>query len=98
MLGNQRHLFDLPDDVAYFNCATSTPLLKHAAAAGQAGIARKLRPWTVGAEHTVDAVERARALVADIIDASPADMALVPSAAYGLSTAAAVLPLTRGQE
>ena len=35
----QRQLFDIPEDVAYFNCAYMSPLLRAAAAAGQQGIA-----------------------------------------------------------
>gem|GEM_PF-5496368 len=34
MIPCQRHLFELPDDVAYFNCAYTAPLLLAAAATG----------------------------------------------------------------
>ena len=37
MIPCQRSLFDLPDDVAYFNCAYMSPLMKPVVAAGAAG-------------------------------------------------------------
>ena len=44
MIPNQRHLFDIPEGVAFFNCASRTPLLRASKAAGEAGIAREMRP------------------------------------------------------
>ena len=63
MIPCQRDLFDLPDDVAYLNCAYMSPLLKHAAAAGAAGIARKARPWTISPDDFFADSERARGAV-----------------------------------
>jgi hypothetical protein len=40
MIPCQRHLFDIPDDVAYFNCAYMAPLMKSAMEAGTAGLAQ----------------------------------------------------------
>lgn len=40
----QRHLFDIPDDIAYLNCAYMSPLMKPALEAGTAGLARKAHP------------------------------------------------------
>jgi hypothetical protein len=36
MIPCQRHLFDIPDDVAYLNCAYMSPLMKPALEAGTA--------------------------------------------------------------
>ena len=41
MIENQRHLFDLPEDVHYFNCAYMSPLLNKAAKAGCEGVKSK---------------------------------------------------------
>ena len=94
---NQRHLFDVPEDVAYLRCAAASPLLRDALAAGQAGLAKKARPWRLGGEEAVREPEQVRALVAALIDAKPDDIALVPSASYGLSTAAANLTIGPGR-
>lgn len=98
MIACQRHLFDLPDDAAYFRCSSTSPLLKRGCINGQAGVARKLRPWTLGVADTVGAMERVRALLAGLTDSTADDWALIPSAAYGTSTATAVLPLAPGQD
>ena len=51
MLPSQRHLFDIPNDVAYLNCAYMSPLMKSALDAGRAGLERKAHPWELKAEH-----------------------------------------------
>ena len=40
MIPCQRHLFDIPDDVAYLNCAYMSPLMKPALEAGITGLTR----------------------------------------------------------
>ena len=91
----QRHLFDLPDDVAYLNCAYMSPLLKRAAEVGAEAIARKCRPWRIRADDFFTDSERARALFAELLGARADDIALVPAASYGLAVAAANLPVRR---
>ncbi|HEX5794360.1 MAG TPA: hypothetical protein VFY19_00855, partial [Geminicoccaceae bacterium] len=97
MIPCQRHLFDLPGEVAYLNCAYMSPLLKGAAAAGAAALARKCRPWTIGPEDFFADSERARGLFAALLGATADDVAIVPAASYGLALAAANLPLAPGQ-
>ncbi len=97
MIPCQRHLFDLPDDVAYLNCAYMSPLLKRAAAIGAAAVARKCRPWTITAEDFFADSERARELFAELLGASAEDIAIVPAASYGLAIAAANLPIAAGE-
>jgi len=97
MLTDQRSLFDIPPGVAWFNCASRTPLLKASAAAGKAGIATRAQPWTMDSAALHDQAEHIRALVAGLIGARADDIALQPSASYGLATAAANLAIARGQ-
>jgi selenocysteine lyase/cysteine desulfurase len=97
MIPCQRDLFDLPDDVAYLNCAYMSPLLKRAVAAGTAGLARKARPWTIGAADFFAESERGRALFARLLGAGADDIALVPAASYGVAVAAANLPCGPGR-
>ena len=63
MIPCQRHLFDIPEDVAYFNCAYMSPLLKNVVSAGQDGVARKAQPWRITPPDFFAAPERARALL-----------------------------------
>jgi selenocysteine lyase/cysteine desulfurase len=97
MLPCQRHLFDIPDDVAYLNCAYMSPLMTSALEAGTAGLARKAHPWEITADKFFTGAEEFRATAARLIDASPDDIAIVPSASYGMATAARNLPIKKGQ-
>ncbi len=97
MLTDQRPLFDIPPGIAWFNCASRTPLLKAAQAAGNAGIATRVQPWTMDSAALHDHAEHIRALVAGLIGARADDIAIQPSASYGLATAAANLAVARGQ-
>jgi len=98
LIPNQRHLFDIPEDVAYLNVATMGPLPLAASDAGQRGVARKLRPWTIPDADFFEDTKKLRPLLAELIGADEAGIAFVPSASYGLATAARNLPLTRGQK
>ena len=48
-LGSQRHLFDIPDHVAYLNAAYMGPLAVAVAEAGATALRRKQRPWEITA-------------------------------------------------
>jgi selenocysteine lyase/cysteine desulfurase len=97
MLSSQRHLFDLPREVAYLNAAYMTPLPLASTAAGEAGLRRKARPWTIRPADFFTDSERARELFARLIGAGADDVALVPAASYGIAVAAANLALVAGQ-
>ena len=90
-----RHLFDLPEDVTYLNCAYQGPLPLAALEVAQAGLTRKTRPWTITADDFFAPVEPFRAAVAELIGV-PGDsdgVALTPSVSYGVAIAAANLRL-----
>jgi selenocysteine lyase/cysteine desulfurase len=97
MLPCQRHRFDIPDDVAYLNCAYMSPLMKLALEAGTAGLARKARPWEITPDMFFVDSEEFRATAAQIVDSAADCIAIVPSASYGLATAALNLPIRNGQ-
>ncbi len=92
----QRDLFDIPDDVAWLNCAYMSPLMKSAVEAGEAGIRRKAHPWTVAPADFFPGPEEARALFARLINASADEIAIVPSVSYGIATAARNLDAPAG--
>jgi selenocysteine lyase/cysteine desulfurase len=97
MIPCQRHLFDIPDDVAYLNCAYMSPLMKPALEAGTAGLARKAHPWEITPDKFFTGADEFRATAAQIVNCSPDDIAIVPSASYGVATAARNLPVKKGQ-
>jgi selenocysteine lyase/cysteine desulfurase len=97
MLPCQRHLFDIPDDVAYLNCAYMSPLMKPALEAGTAGLGRKARPWLITPDQFFSGAEEFRGVAAQLADCSADCIAIVPSASYGVSTAARNVPISKGQ-
>jgi selenocysteine lyase/cysteine desulfurase len=97
MIKSQRDLFDIPEDVAYFNCAFTSPLLQAARHAGEAALQQKAGPWRLTPEHFFTSVETARSLFAELIGCPSDHVAIIPAVSYGLSLAASNLPLTAGQ-
>jgi len=93
----QRQLFDIPEDVAYLNCAYMSPLLKRVRDAGVHGLSRKAQPWEIVPADFFSGSDALRMAFAELINARADDIALVPAAGYGVSTAAHNLPLSRGQ-
>jgi selenocysteine lyase/cysteine desulfurase len=94
----QRPLFDIPPDVAYFDCAKMSPLMLAAGEAGRAGLMRKAHPWDLKAAHWFDESDRVRALFARLIGASAGDVAIIPAVSYGMATAMANIPVAPGQK
>ena len=97
MLPCQRHLFEIPDDVTYLNCAYMSPLMKQVVEAGNAGLARKLRPWELTPPQFFTGAEEFRETGAKMLDADAGCAAIVPSASFGLGTAARNLPIRKHQ-
>jgi hypothetical protein len=93
LIPNQRHLFDIPDDVAFFNWAYMSPLPKASVALGERGLARKARPWTITPDDFFTASEAVRARFACLINAAPNDVAFAPAVSYGMAQAAANITL-----
>jgi selenocysteine lyase/cysteine desulfurase len=96
-LPSQRHLFDIPEDIAYLNCAYMSPLMIRVRDAVVQGLDRKLHPWEITARDFYTDSDRLRSAFAELIHAAPEDVAIVAAASYGVSTAAANLPLSKGQ-
>jgi selenocysteine lyase/cysteine desulfurase len=96
-LGSQRHLFEIPDDVTYLNCASMSPSLRAVTAAGIDAVRAKASPWNLRPSDWFTGAEPLRALVARVIGAEAESIALVGSVSYGLAVAAANLPVRAGQ-
>lgn len=88
ILASQRALFDVPEDVAYFNCAYNAPLLNASRDRLVAAAAEKSRPWTRTPPDFFADADAIRELAAQVIGGDAEGYALVPAASYGISTAA----------
>ena len=95
MLASHRDLFEVPREIAYLNNGSFTPLPRSVRVAGEDGVAAKSAPWSMDPEAIRQRAEAVRAAAARFIGAQADDIAIVHSAAYGIATAAANLPVER---
>ena len=91
-----RTAFDIRPDTLYLDTAAHAPMLCSVRDAGIAALTACDRPWMPDAQAWGERVDRARAMAAHWFDGDADGVAFVPSAAYGLSTAARNLPLEAG--
>jgi len=98
MIPCQRHLFDIPDDIAYLNCAYMSPLMTRVVDAMARGTAGKVHPWTYWPADFFTHAETARGGFARLIGGGADDVAIVPSASYGVAIAANALPVGKDAE
>ncbi|MFC0676405.1 aminotransferase class V-fold PLP-dependent enzyme [Lysobacter korlensis] len=96
-LHNAKAAFLLPPELLYLDTAAHGPRLRAVQSAAQAALDAGATPWTTCWDEWEAQVERVRALASQLFDANGDAVALVPSAAYGLSIAARNLPLTRDE-
>ena len=94
---SQRHLFSIPDSHAYLNTAYMSPLMNSVVSAMESGLAEKISPWNYKAEQFFTDVNRARGLAARVFGTQADNIAIVPSASYGIQTAANAISLRKGQ-
>ncbi len=99
IIPNQKHLFTIPGDVSYMNCAYMSPLLKKVNEAGIAAINKRNGPWQYKImEDWFGPGEELRQLFANIIGAGKENIALIPSVSYGIAVAANNITLTPQQK
>lgn len=88
ILSSQRHLFDIPRDIAYFNCAYYSPQLNESRDRLMDGVRAKSHAWTRLPPSFFDDAEALRGLWSRIFGGDADGYAVVPAASYALSTAA----------
>jgi selenocysteine lyase/cysteine desulfurase len=96
MLPSQRDAFDIPRDISYLNAAAWTPLPRASQEAGHVGVDRKGQPWKIAPDFAAGIHDRTRRAAAALINADPADVAIISSVSYGVATAAKTLKVPRG--
>ncbi|MEJ2618450.1 MAG: aminotransferase class V-fold PLP-dependent enzyme, partial [Ignavibacteriaceae bacterium] len=92
-----KDLFELDDEIIYLNCSGMSPLLKSVKQAGLTGLEKRAKPWTMANEDWFDKAEKLRTLASGIFHTAANNIAVVPSASYGLATAAKNLQVKNGK-
>ena len=98
LLPNQRALFDIPEDVAYLNCAYQSPLMKPVVEAGEKAVRMKQHPWQTTSPDFFSLPDRGRELFARIIGADSDGIAVIPAISYGMAIAALNIEMSEAQE
>lgn len=93
---SQRHLFQLPSDVHYFNGAYMSPLLRSVEEAGIQGMIRKRNPTQITASDFFEEAEIVKRLFGQVVNGKPEQVAIIPSVSYGLESAVRNLPTNNG--
>lgn len=96
-LSCQKHLFDLEERITSMATASHSAILKSSIAVGQVGVAAKGRPWRLSDQARRDEADDVRALFAGLINAKSTDIAIQPSVAFGIATAAGNVDIQAGQ-
>jgi len=88
MTADYRAEFEIPRDICYLNAAYMTPQPRAVVEAAIRGATRRSQPWHVTPPDFFSDVETLRAAFARQVGCSPDNIAIVPSAGYGVSCAA----------
>jgi selenocysteine lyase/cysteine desulfurase len=98
-LPNQKQLFSIPEEVTYLNIASQSPSFKVVEQAGIDGVLEKSHPYKIGTANYFEPVKEVKKLFAKLIDADNYNrIANIPSASYGLATAANNIILKQDDE
>ncbi len=94
---DQKHLFQLQQEVHYINCAYMSPLLKSAEAGGMEGMRRRRNPYLFEPDDFFRQTDEVRQKFGRIINGEANRVAIIPSASYGLKAAINNLKAAPGQ-
>jgi selenocysteine lyase/cysteine desulfurase len=88
LIENAGHLFEIPDDITYLNCANMAPQLKSVTEAGLGAVRGKESPWKLTAPEWFSGAETLRELAGRLLDVETDAIALIPAVSYGIAVAA----------
>ena len=83
---NQKHLFQMHDDVHYLNCAYKSPLLKSSEKAAMKALEFARNPSDMSSADFFEDGKEARALFGQLVNCNPLNVAIVPSTSYAFSS------------
>lgn len=96
MSTDYRAEFEIPRDICYLNACYMTPQPRCVVEGTIRGATRRSQPWTITPPDFFNEVETLRAAFARQVGCSPDNIAIVPSASYGVACAANNLPIKDG--
>lgn len=97
MLSNQKHLFNLSDDIHYLNCAYKAPLLKTSEAGVIKALQREHNPIDFTSEAFFEESDTIRELFGRLVNSSSSQVVIIPSTSYGFSSVLNNITYKEGQ-
>lgn len=95
----QKHLFSIPDDLTYLNCAYKGPQTKKLEAIGIEAIKRQNHPYSYSIPDFFEPIQQIKVAFSKLIEnTEPERIAIIPSASYGLANAAKNANLKKGDK
>ena len=92
----QRNLFNIPDEIVYLNTAYISPLSLKVEKAINKGCRLETEPWKIDPEfHFFYQIKETKIIFSNLFNISYKNVSLIPSASYGISTAANNIKLTK---
>ncbi|MCA6078589.1 aminotransferase class V-fold PLP-dependent enzyme [Fulvivirga sedimenti] len=92
-----KHLFHLPDEITYLNCAYMAPLLQSVEEAGIEAVKKRRNPLAFSADDFFSDTESIRSEFGRLINAPSSRVVLVPSVSYGMANVARNVQCSRGE-
>ncbi|MGY6523061.1 MAG: aminotransferase class V-fold PLP-dependent enzyme [Mongoliitalea sp.] len=93
-----KHLFQLPEDIHYLNAAYMSPLLISVEEAGMSALVKKRNPTQIKPIDFFTETARVKSLFAQLVNGTAQQVAIIPSASYGMMTAVSNLPNDQGSK
>src|SRR5690606_35599934 len=98
MLTCKRSKFSLPKNVTYLNCAYMSPLLKVVEKAGIRGVRLKRNPIGIQPSDFFSMQRDLKSAFCGLVNAGDTqDIAIIPSASYGIANVTRNVRLARGE-
>lgn len=89
MIENQRHLFDIPEHVNFFNIASYSPSFKAVEEAGMKAVKQKSHPYGIHISHFFDPLKKVKSLFSELIECDNFERVVtIPSVSYGMANVA----------
>lgn len=95
---SEKGLFLMEEGITYLNCANMSPMLKSVREAGLQALDTRAAPWKLSSQDWFTNAEILREIAAKIFQTHNDNIALIPSASYGLAVAAKNIKLTAAKE
>ncbi|MFC7357776.1 aminotransferase class V-fold PLP-dependent enzyme [Jejudonia soesokkakensis] len=96
---SQKHLFSLPEEITYLNCATMSAQLKSVEKIGIENLLKKSTPYVIEGKHFFEERAILKQRFAQLIDCTDDEsVSIIPSVSYGIANAVKNIPFEKGDE